>query len=79
MSDLKEAVLPPLTEKQREQYILVMIRNTEMVPSDDWKMDRGYSINHLGAAEAVRKAQSYIDHCTPLYRNVEFKLEGGEV
>jgi len=74
-----EAVLPPLTEEQREQYIIVMVRNTEMVLSDEWKMDRGYSINHLGAAEAVRRAQAYIEKFSPLLSNVEFKLEGGEL
>ena len=43
-----------------EPYIMVMIRNTEagVEPFGEWSMDRAYSINYLGAAEAVRKAQA---------------------
>ena len=64
---------------KKDQFILVMIRNTDIVPLGEWGMDRGYSIDYLGAAEALRKAQEYIEHCTPLFTNIEFKLEGGEI
>ena len=65
-----------------EPYIMVMIRNTKVragvEPFGEWSMDRAYSISYLGAAEAVRKAQAYIEELSPLLSNVEFKLEGGD-
>jgi len=63
----------------RKQYIMVMVRNTDMVPLGEWGMDRGYSIDYLGAAEALRNAQDYIAYSAPLFTNIEFKLEGGEI
>ena len=66
---------------QQEPYIMVMVRNTEagVEPFGEWGMDRAYSINYLGAAKAVRKAQAYIEELSPLLSNVEFKLEGGDL
>jgi len=63
----------------RKQYIMVMVRNTDMVPLGEWDMDRGYSIDYFGAAEALRKAQVYMKTQRQVLSNVVFKLEGGEL
>ena len=62
-----------------KQYIMVMVRNTNMVPLGEWSMDRGYSIDYFGAAEALRKAQVYVKTQRQVLNNVELKLEGGEL
>ena len=59
---------------QRKQYIMVMVRNTNMVPLDEWSMDRGYSIDYFGTEEALRKAQVYVKTQRQVLSNVEFKL-----
>ena len=67
-----------MTERKKQQYIMVMIRNTDMVPLGEWGMTVSYSIDCLGVVEAMRKAQEFIDERARLFTNVEFKLEGGE-
>ena len=67
-----------MTERKKQQYIMVMIRNTDMVPLGEWGMTVSYSIDHLGVVEAMRKAQEFIEERARLFTNVEFKLEGGE-
>ena len=63
---------------KKEQFIMVMLRNTEIVPPDEWGMTVSYSIDHHGIVEAMRKAQEYIDTRSPIYKNIEFKIQGGE-
>jgi len=63
----------------RKQYIMVMVRNTDMVPLGEWAMDRGYSIDYFGAADALRKGQVYMKTERQVLSNVEFELEGGEL
>jgi len=63
---------------KKEQFIMVMIRNTDMVPPDEWGMTVSYSIDHHGIVEAMRKAQEYIEENSRLFKNIEFKLQGGE-
>jgi len=80
MSD-EELIIEVHNATHTEPYIMVMVRNTEagIEPLGEWSMDRAYSISYLGAAEAVRKAQAYIEELSPLLSNVEFKLEGGDL
>tara|TARA_R100000654_G_scaffold1209_5_gene4442 strand:+ start:1145 stop:1351 length:207 start_codon:yes stop_codon:yes gene_type:complete len=67
-----------MAEKKKQQYIMVMIRNTDMVPLGEWGMTVGYSIDYLGVVEAMRKAQEFIEENSRLYKNIAYKLQGGE-
>ena len=66
-----------MTEKKREPYIMVMIRNKD-IPDSEWGMEVAYSVEYHGIAEALRKAQEFVDNRSRLFTNIEFKLEGGE-
>ena len=67
-----------MTERKKEQFIMVMIRNTDMVPPDEWGMTVSYSIDQLGVVEAMRKAEKFIDLNSPIFKNIDYKLQGGE-
>ena len=60
------------------QFIMVMIRNTDMVPPDEWGMTVSYSIDCLGVVEAMRRAEKFIDLNSPMFKNIDYKLQGGE-
>ena len=55
-----------MSERKKEQFIMVMIRNTDMVPPDEWGMTVSYSIDQLGVVEAMRKAEKFIDLNSPI-------------
>ena len=57
---------------------MVMIRNTDMVPPDEWGMTVSYSIDQLGVVEAMRRAEKFIDLNSPMFKNIDYKLQGGE-
>ena len=63
---------------KKEQFIMVMIRNTDMVPPDEWGMTVSYSIDQLGVVEAMRRAEKFIDLNSPIFKNIDYKLQGGE-
>ena len=67
-----------MTERKKEQFIMVMIRNTDMVPPDEWGMTVSYSIDQLGVVEAMRRAEKFIDLNSPTFKNIDYKLQGGE-
>tara|TARA_A100001011_G_scaffold377111_1_gene440433 strand:+ start:741 stop:947 length:207 start_codon:yes stop_codon:yes gene_type:complete len=67
-----------MTERKKEQFIMVMIRNTDMVPPDEWGMTVSYSIDQLGVVEAMRRAEKFIDLNSPIFKNIDYKLQGGE-
>ena len=67
-----------MTERKNEQFIMVMIRNTDMVPPDEWGMTVSYSIDQLGVVEAMRRAEKFIDLNSPIFKNIDYKLQGGE-
>ena len=67
-----------MTERKKEQFIMVMIRNTDRVPPDEWGMTVSYSIDHLGVVEAMRRAEKFIDLNRPIFKNIDYKLQGGE-
>ena len=67
-----------MTERKKEQFIMVMIRNTDMVPPDEWGMTVSYSIDQLGVVEAMRRAEKFIDLNSPMFKNIDYKLQGGE-
>ena len=66
-----------MTERKKQQWIMVMLRNTHL-PDREWGMEVSYAIDHHGGVEAMRKAQEFIDARSRLFTNVEFKLQGGE-
>jgi hypothetical protein len=58
-----------------QQWIMVMSK----VPSqEEFGMDVSYSVDVLGAKLAMEKAQSYIEEQSKIFRDAEFKLQGGE-
>ena len=67
-----------MIKKKKEQFIMVMIRNTDMVPPDEWGMTVSYSIDQLGVVEAMRRAEKFIDLNSPIFKNIDYKLQGGE-
>tara|TARA_X000001382_G_scaffold98983_1_gene73389 strand:- start:6218 stop:6424 length:207 start_codon:yes stop_codon:yes gene_type:complete len=67
-----------MSKKKKEQFIMVMIRNTDMVPPDEWGMTVSYSIDQLGVVEAMRRAEKFIDLNSPMFKNIDYKLQGGE-
>tara|TARA_A100000172_G_scaffold78282_1_gene63669 strand:- start:561 stop:767 length:207 start_codon:yes stop_codon:yes gene_type:complete len=67
-----------MAERKKEQFIMVMIRNTDMVPPDEWGMTVSYSIDQLGVVEAMRRAEKFIDLNSPIFKNIDYKLQGGE-
>jgi len=67
-----------MIKKKKEQFIMVMIRNTDMVPLDEWGMTVSYSIDSLGIVEAMRRAEKFIDLNSPIFKNIDYKLQGGE-
>ena len=67
-----------MTERKNQQYIMVMIRNTDMVPLGEWGMTVSYSIDCFGVVEAMRKAQEFIEENSPIFKNIDYKLQGGE-
>ena len=67
-----------MSKKKKEQFIMVMIRNTDMVPPDEWGMTVSYSIDQLGVVEAMRRAEKFIDLNSPIFKNIDYKLQGGE-
>tara|TARA_S200002703_G_scaffold60710_1_gene52613 strand:- start:8046 stop:8252 length:207 start_codon:yes stop_codon:yes gene_type:complete len=67
-----------MIKKKKEQFIMVMIRNTDMVPPDEWGMTVSYSIDQLGVVEAMRRAEKFIDLNSPMFKNIDYKLQGGE-
>jgi len=60
---------------KNSQYILVM---TKGQTQEEFGMNKGYSIDILGAKKAMEMAQAYIEEQSSIFRNIEFKLVGGE-
>jgi len=66
-----------MTQKNKQQWLMVMNRNKHMLDRD-WGMEVSFSIDHHGVVEAMRMAQEFIANQSRLFTNVEFKIEGGE-
>lgn len=59
---------------KKQQHIMVM---SKAPAQDEFGMTISYSIDELGAEKAMEKAQSYITEQSKVFRQVEFKLQGG--
>ena len=59
----------------KEQWIMVMSKAPHQ---KDFGMNKGFSITKLGAKEAIEKAQSYIEEQSNMFKDFQFKLQGGE-
>ena len=60
---------------EKQQWIMVMSKGPAQ---EEFGMSMGYSIDVLGAKEAMEKALSYMEEASMLFDSVEFKLQGGE-
>lgn len=60
---------------KKQQHIMVMSKHPTQ---EEFGMNMAYSIDILGAKEAMEKAQAYMEEKSKLFQNVEFKLQGGE-
>ena len=63
-------------EKEKEQWIMVMhkLRGKDT----EYGMEIAYSITQLGAEEAMRRAQNTMEHNAAIFKNLRYKLQGGE-
>ena len=60
---------------KKQQWIMVMSKGPAQ---EAFGMNMSYSVDVLGAKEAMEKAQAYMKEQSKIFRNVEFKLQGGE-
>ena len=60
---------------EKQQWIMVMSKTPAQ---KEFAMDMAYSVDTLGAKEAMEKAQAYMEEEANIFRNIEFKLQGGE-
>lgn len=60
---------------KKQQWIMVM---SKAPAQEEFGMTISYSIDVLGAKEAMEKAQDYIEEQANIFRDAEFKLQGGE-
>lgn len=60
---------------KKQQWIMVMSKGPAQ---EEFGMNMSYSVDVLGAKEAMEKAQAYMEEQTKIFRNAEFKLQGGE-
>jgi len=61
--------------EKKEQWIMVMNR---LKGEGEFGLDTAYSVTHLGAKEAMRRAQEKMEHGVKMFSNLEFRLQGGE-
>jgi len=61
--------------EKKEQWIMVMNR---LKGEGEFGLDTAYSVTHLGAKEAMRRAQEKMNCGAKTFRNLEFRLQGGE-
>ena len=59
----------------KQQWIMVMSKAPHQ---KDFGMTRGFSITSLGAEQAMERANSYIAEQSNMFKDFEFKLQGGE-
>jgi len=60
---------------KKQQWIMVM---SKAQTQEEFSMNMAYSIDVLGAKEATEKAQAYMEEQSKIFRNIDFKLQGGE-
>ena len=60
---------------KKQQWIMVMSKGPRQ---EEFCMNVSYSVDVLGAKEAMEKAQAYMEEASRLFKSVEFKLQGGE-
>lgn len=60
---------------KKQQWIMVMSKHPTQ---EEFGMNMSYSVDTLGAKLAMEKAQAYMEEKSNLFKNVEFKLQGGE-
>lgn len=60
---------------KKQQWIMVMSKGPAQ---EEFGMNMSYSVDVLGAKEAMEKAQAYMEEQSKIFRNAEFKLQGGE-
>ena len=58
-----------------QQWIMVM---SKAPYQKDFGMNKGFSITSLGAKQAMEQAQSYMEEQSDMFKDFEFKLQGGE-
>lgn len=63
-------------QREKQQWIMVMhkLRGKD----NEYGMEIAYSITQLGAEEALRRAQNTLEHKAAMFRNLQYKLQGGE-
>ena len=60
---------------KKQQWIMVMSKGPAQ---EEFGMNMSYSVDVLGAKKAMEKAQAYMEEQSKIFRNAEFKLQGGE-
>ena len=60
---------------KKQQWIMVMSKGPAQ---EEFGMNMSFSVDVLGAEEAMEKAQAYMEEQANIFRNAEFKLQGGE-
>jgi len=61
--------------EKKHQWIMVMNR---LKGEGEFGLGTAYSVTQLGAEEAMRRAQKEMDYGAKTFRNLEFRLQGGE-
>lgn len=61
--------------RKKQQWIMVM---SKAPAQQEFGCSISFSIDILGAKEAIKKAHAYIDEESKLFKDIEFKIQGGE-
>ena len=60
---------------EKHQWVMVMSKGAAQ---QEFGMSMAYSINVFGAKRAIEKAQQFIEEQSNVFRDAQFKLQGGE-
>lgn len=63
-------------EKEKQQWIMVMNKHRGI--DQEYGLEIAYSITQLGAEEAMRRAQNMMERNAALFKDLQYKLQGGE-
>jgi hypothetical protein len=59
----------------KQQWIMVMSKHST---KKHFGMNKSFSVTILGAKEAMEKANLYMEEQSNMFKDFEFKLQGGE-